>query len=231
MWQKAVKKTLFTLAIDNWQPEICDITFPLLKRYADKMGADFYVIKDRKFPEFPITYEKLQIYQLAQEMENDFSVYFDADALVHPETPDITDLLPKDTVAHNGVDKNIRYKTDRFFWRDGRGISSCNWCTIASDYCIELWKPPEDLTPQECIDRCYPSVDEANSGVITPYHLIDDFILSRNIAKYGLKFKTLINIFKEMGLENAWFFWHKYIIPPDQKIVEMKKVLEQWRLV
>ena len=231
MWEKRIKKTLFTLAINNWEPDICDITFPLLKRYADKIGADFYVIEDRKFPQWGITYEKLQIYDLSQQMENDWNIYIDADTLVHPETPDVTELLSKDTVAHHGADKlGVRYKTDRYFWRDGRQISSCNWFSVASDWCIDLWHPVDDLTPGECIARCFPTVDESN-GVIRASHLIDDFILSRNIAKFGLKFKTLISIFDEVGYKDVWFFWHQYVIPPEQKVIQMKNILTQWKLL
>jgi hypothetical protein len=50
MWNKALKKTIFTLNIDNYAPEIRDITRPLLERYAKKIGADIYDIEDRNFP-------------------------------------------------------------------------------------------------------------------------------------------------------------------------------------
>lgn len=230
MWQKKLKKTIFTLAINNWQPQITEITFPLLKRYADKIDADFYPITERKSPDWPITYEKWQIYDLGQQMENDWNIYIDADALVHPETPDFTMYLNKDTVAHMGNDHaSIRYKYDRYFLRDGRHISSCNWFSVGSDWCIDFWHPVDDLTPQECIDRCFPTVDEANT-VVTSYHLIDDYLMSRNIAKFGLKFKALNEIIKETYPE-SWFFWHQYTLTPEVKVEEMKKILENWRIV
>jgi hypothetical protein len=230
MWEKKIKKTIFTLAIDDWEPEICEITFPLMKLFADKIGADFYPITKRKFPEWPITYEKMQIYQLAQEMENDWNIYIDADAVVHPEMIDVTTLIPKDTVLHNGFDTaQVRWKFDRFFLRDGRRISSCNWFTVASDWCIDLWKPVDDLTPDECVSRCFPTVEESNT-VITPYHLIDDFVLSRNIAKFGLKFKAFRDLLPEIGMADCWFLWHVYTLTPEKKIEEMKTLLETWKL-
>lgn len=230
MWQKQIKKTIFTLAAEGWEPDICDLTFPLLKLYADKIGADFHVISTREFPEWPVTYEKLQIYQLAQQMENDWNIYIDADALVHPEMIDLTEIISKDTVLHDGNDyRPIRYKSDRFFLRDGRNISSCNWFTMASDWCLDLWHPVNDLTPDEVMARCFPTVEETNCN-ITSYHLIDDFILSRNIAKFGLKFKNFRNMLPELGLEGAWFLWHQYTLPPEKKISEMKSVIEQWKL-
>jgi hypothetical protein len=214
MWEKKIKKTIFTLAVDNWQPEI-----------------DFYVINKRKNPKWPITYEKFQIYQLAQEMGNDWNIYIDADALIHPEMPDFTQYLSKDTVAHVGCDHaSIRWLYDRYFLRDGRNIGSCNWFSMASDWCIDLWHPVDDLTPQETIDRCFPTVAEELSGVISSYHLIDDFIAGRNIAKFGLKFKKLEEIINEK-YPGSWFFWHQYTVPPEQKVIEMRNTLKLWGLL
>lgn len=231
MWNKKIKKTIYTLAINNWRPEITELTYPLMKRYAAKIGADFFVINDRKYPDWPVTYEKFQIYQLAQEMENDWNIYIDADALIHPETPDFTLYLPKDTVAHVGCDDaTIRWKFDRFFLRDGRNIGSCNWFTMGSDWCIELWHPSDDLTPQELMDRCHATVAEELSGVIDSYHLIDDFLVGRNIARFGLKFKCLNDIVKEKYTD-SWFFWHQYTLTPENKVIEMKKVLQMWKLI
>lgn len=164
-------------------------------------------------------------------MQNDWNIYIDADALIHPETPDFTIYLHKDTVAHVGRDTApIRWKYDRFFLRDGRDIGSCNWFTVGSDWCIDLWHPADDLTPQEAIDSCFPIVEEERSKIVTPYHLIDDFLVGRNIAKFGLKFKTIESIIEER-YKGSWFFWHQYTIPVEQKVVEMKKTLQTWRLV
>jgi hypothetical protein len=232
MWQKKLKKTIFTLNIKNkYAPEITALTYPLIKRYADKIGADFFVIKERKFPQFPVVYEKLQIYELSQEMENDWNIYIDSDALVHPDLMDITNHLPKDTVLHNASDlASNRWKYDRFFMRDGRNIGSCNWFTIASDWCIELWKPLDDLTLKEAVVNINPTVGELNS-VITAEHLIDDYTLSRNIAKYGLKFVTFLNLINRLGQPQSDYLWHIYTAPMEEKVVQMKGVLKRWGLI
>jgi hypothetical protein len=88
MWQKKVKKTVFTLNTDpDRYREITALTFPLIKAYCNKIDADFYVISERKFPEWKsVTYEKCQIYQLAKDMENDWNIFIDADAVVHPDS-------------------------------------------------------------------------------------------------------------------------------------------------
>ena len=47
--------------------------YPYIKKYAQKIGADFYVIKERKFPDWYITYEKLQIYEIEKEKDAEYA--------------------------------------------------------------------------------------------------------------------------------------------------------------
>jgi hypothetical protein len=224
-----MKKTLFTLNVDGYSPEITEITYPLLKYWANKIGAEFFIIDKRKFPGWPVTYEKLQIYELAKEMRNDWNIFVDSDAIIHPETLDWTLYLNKDTVAHNGNDfANIRWRYDDYFRRDGRNFGSCNWFTIASDWCIDLWKPLE-ISAEEAISNIFPTVTELNT-VIVPDHLIDDYALSRNIAQFGLKTKTLGTIVKELGFTNANFHWHIYTVKTEEKVKMMQELLDQWKI-
>lgn len=223
---KKFKKTIFTLNVDGYAPEITELTYPLIKRYADKIGADFYTIKERKFPKFPPVYEKMQIYDLGREMGNDWNIYIDSDALVHPDMFDVTEFLSKDTVCHNGNDMaNNRWRYDRYFQRDGRHIGSCNWFTIASDWCIDLWHPL-NISYEEALKNIFPIQYELNT-VITRDHLIDDYMLSRNIARFGLKFKSLVKIKEELKDEGD-YLWHQYTIPTDEKVKNMRRVLANW---
>lgn len=225
------KKTIYTLNIDNYAPEIVELTYPLLQNYAGRIGASLHVIRDRKFPGWPVVYEKLQIYELAQEHKNDWSIYIDSDVLVHPETIDFTQHLSKDTIAHNGTDMaSIRWKYDNYFRRDGRNIGSCNWFTIASDWCVDLWHPLEDLSMSQAVKNIQPTVGELVSGHIDPEHLIDDYTLSRNIAKYGLKVELIKELVGKLGIPEANFFWHLYAISLDEKLRQMKEILDQWRI-
>lgn len=223
-----MKKTVYTLNVDNYSPEITRMTYPLLKLYARKIGADFHVINQRKFKGWPVVYEKLQIYELAKFHKNDWNIYIDSDALVHPETIDFTSFMHKDTIAHNGTDMaNIRWNYDKYFWRDGRNLGSCNWFTVASDWCVDLWTPL-DISFEEALKNIFPTVNEINT-VVTPDHLIDDYTLSRNIARFGLKLKTLKSIQDEVIPESN-FFWHLYTLPIDEKIKQMQGMIEQWKL-
>ncbi len=223
-----LKKTIFTLNVDNYAPEITELTYPLIKRYAEKIGADFHIISERKFPNMPPVYEKLQIYELGKKMGNDWNIYIDSDALVHPDFFDVTNFIKKDTVVHNGCDMaNNRSRYDKYFIRDGRNIGSCNWFTIASDWCLDLWHPL-DIPYEEALGNIFPIQKELNT-VVTREHLIDDYTLSRNIAKYGLKFKTVTQLTQEINAGGN-YLWHEYVIPTKQKVKGMIKTLANWEI-
>ena len=224
-----MKKTIYTLNVNGYSKEITRLTYPLIEHYADKIGATFCVISERRYPSYAPVYEKLQIYELQLEREDDWSIYIDGDALVHPDFYDMTEFIHKDTVMHNGADlANIRWTYDRFFRRDGRHIGSCNWFTIGSDWCRELWEPLKDLTYKQALANIRPTQFEANT-VITRDHLIDDYVLSRNIAKYGLKFKTILDIMKELG-DQGNYLWHQYTMDTEEKVRQMKEVLKSWNI-
>lgn len=214
---KGIKKTIFTLNVDNYEPEITKITYPILKYYAHKIGADFHVISERKFPEWPVTYEKLQIFELAQEMGNDWNIYIDSDAVIHPDTLDWTLFLNKDTIAHNGRDfANIRWRYNNYMRRDGRHWGSCNWFTIASDWCVDIWRPL-DISLEEALDNIYPTGQELN-GTTDKSHLIDDYALSYNIARFGIKAITLGQVQKDNNFGESAFHYHLYNVNRDQKL-------------
>jgi hypothetical protein len=219
-----VRKTLWTLNVGNYAPELCELTYPLLLGYARKIGADFQIINERRFPEMPVVYEKLQIFYLGRG--NDWNIYVDSDALVFPDMFDVTERIPKDTVAHYGRDHaGNRFRADAYFRRDGRDIGSCNWFTVASDWCIDLWHPLEDMYTNMialpmALAAIHPIVSERQAG-IDKEHLIDDYVLSRNIARYGLKFKTVYDLMKESD-DKGVYFWHTHRKTLSEKVSEIR---------
>lgn len=223
-----MKKTLYTLNIGNYAPEMMKLTMPLMQRYASKIGADFQVITKRQFPDFPIPYEKFQISKLCKENNDEWSYFFDADTLIHPDFWDPTEVISKDITVSNGTDfVPIRFKTDNYFRRDGRMIGKGNWLGIASDWCNQdYFSPLHDLTPKEATQRITPTISELMT-VIEPQHLIDDFTVSRNISRFGLK-HILIPDISENAKVRQGNLWHQYLMPIDQKTFYMKKQLLIW---
>jgi hypothetical protein len=223
-----MRKAVWLLNIDGYAPEITALTYPLIRRYAEKIGADIHTITKRRFPEWPVVYEKLQIHRFG--VGNDWNIYIDSDALVHPDLYDVTEHVGKDTVVHNGVDvAGNRWRYDNYFRRDGRHIGSCNWFTIASDWCHDLWQPLDDLTREQALRNITLTHNEATSGVMDKSHLVDDYTLSRNIARYGLKFETFISIRQRIG-DGGDYLWHTYTDPVDKKLEMMRVVLTNWNI-
>ncbi len=219
-----MKKTIFTLNINDYSPEITNITYPFIDAYARKIGADLQIITTRKYPDYPIPYEKFQIYDLA----TDWNIYIDSDALIHPDTFDVTELLPEDTVLTARSEfAPIHFNYDRFFKRDNRHIYAGNWFTVASKLCIDIWHPLDDLPLVQAVCNIHPTLLERNRD-ITSAHLLDDYVLSRNIAKFGLKYKTFTQILEEQGNPGE-FLYHEYLYSEKEKVVSLKKVLQLWR--
>ena len=168
-------KTIFLLNIGDYAPEITRLTYPLIRHYARRIGAKIQTIKERKFHDWPLTYEKLQIHRLAPMLGSDWNLYIDSDTLIHPECPDFTIYLPKGTISFHSSDiAHIRFENDEYSLRDGRYIGPGNWFMIASDLCLDLWRPL-DVEPDEAIQRIHPTPEELAHG-ITAEHLVDDSV-------------------------------------------------------
>ena len=78
----------------------------------------------------------------------------------------------------------------------------------------------------DALKNIYPIQMELKT-VITKDHLIDDYVLSRNIAKYGLHVKTLMQLQLELG-DNGNYLWHQYTITIEDKISQMREILKGW---
>lgn len=225
--QRKIKKTIFTLNLDNYAPAITKLTYPFLEKYADKINAEFKIITKRKFPDYPMMYEKLQIYELGAD--NDWNIYIDSDCLVHPDMFDITEILPEDTVLNFGNDfANNRFQYDNYFRRDGRNIGSASMLVISSHLCHDIWEPLSDMPVEEALKKIKVIHIEEIAGQ-SPEHWIDDYVISRNIAKYGIKYKTFRDLLVEIGRPNDEYFYHENPIPEKDKLKKIKGKLKFWR--
>ena len=81
-----MKKILHVLNINDFFPELFALTYPTIKAYADRTGFVINLITERKFPDYPINYEKMQVYKDGEGA--DYNMLCDADMLIHPHFPD-----------------------------------------------------------------------------------------------------------------------------------------------
>jgi hypothetical protein len=222
-----MKKQIVTLDINgDYAPELKKLTMPTIEHYAHKIGADFNVIKEEKFkldPKSGHGGEKFQLYELSNGY--DWTIFLDADALVHPNTPDWTEMVTKDVVLFHGLDNRfVRFKSTDYSRRSKCIIGACTWCTMHSDWCRDLWHPPT-MSWEESLAHISPIWDEVRTGLCPSEHLIDDFTVSENIARFGLKCQTIVDLYKLCPGE---YFFHLYNVDLMTKIVETKKVMTKW---
>ena len=55
-----------------------------MREYAKNIGADFHIIKEEVFLNYPVMLEKFQIYEISKDY--DWIIYLDADCLINPNS-------------------------------------------------------------------------------------------------------------------------------------------------
>ena len=165
---------MYTLCVDNYFPELCELTLPNHEAYAKKIGADFKLITERENPSWPPTYEKTQIHRYSYE--NAWNIHIDADMLIHPDMWDITNDDLSTIVYYSIYDPRLYFPANPYFLRDGRLIGICSSFLAVPNWCSDLWQP---FAPEITFDMARQSVERI--------HGIDDYCFSINFAKYGLK--------------------------------------------
>ena len=184
-----MRKVIHVVNINDFFPELFALTYPTIRSYAERNGYMINMITERKFPDYPINYEKMQVYEDGKNAE--VNILCDADMLIHPEFPDVTTFLQRDSIAFNdNYNISWKYHVDRirYFMRDGRDVGIATNFVVSSDLTHDVWEPLslsqkdiEDLAKKENTDTG--GADGRGWG-----HYADEFALSYNMAKYGLKY-------------------------------------------
>ena len=184
-----MRKLIHVVNINDFFPELFALTYPTIRSYAERNGYMINMITERKFPDYPINYEKMQVYEDGKDAE--VNILCDADMLIHPEFPDVTTFLKRDSIAFNdNYNISWKYHVDRirYFMRDGRDVGIATNFVVSSDWTHDVWEPLslsqkdiEELAKKENTDTG--GADGRGWG-----HYADEFALSYNMAKYGLKY-------------------------------------------
>ena len=185
-----MRKLIHVVNINDFFPELFALTYPTIRSYAERNGYMINMITERKFPDYPINYEKMQVYEDGKDAE--VNILCDADMLIHPEFPDVTQFLKRDSISFNdNYNISWKYHVDRirYFMRDGRDVGIATNFVVSSDWTHDVWEPLslsqkdiEDLAKKENTES---ENDPSQRGW---GHYADEFALSYNMAKYGLKY-------------------------------------------
>jgi hypothetical protein len=216
-----MKIGIYILNLDmTYFPEMWDICYPSISNYAKKINATLYVINERKFPDWHITYEKAQVYELGKE--NDWNIVMDTDILIHPDMPDVTQRVPEFAIGlRDSYPADSLFKLQPYFFRDRRKIGISGVFAMASKYCHDFWMPLEGIQ-EDHTAFIQPWNDEIERGV-HPSHFITEYWQSSNLARYGLQFSGILND------DERWMFHHSYNARTnEQKLQEALLVLNKW---
>jgi len=151
------------------------ITEPLIMEYARRIGADVNLIGAmRAFPDYPPTYERMQIYAAGRGYERNICV--ETDILIGPSLMDARTTVPREAV---GLVMNYSAAqsfpvNNRFFARDGRDLAPVESFIVTSDWTHDLWEPLRGGSM-------------ANKSLVFNEYQIAEYALAFNLAKYGLK--------------------------------------------
>ena len=184
-----MRKLIHVVNINDFFTELFELTYPTIRSYAERNGYMINMITEGKFPDYPINYEKMQVYEDGKDAV--VNILCDADMLIHPEFPEVTKFLKRDSIAFNdNYNISRKYHVDRirYFMRDGRDVGIATNFVVSSDWTHDVWEPLsisqkdiEELAKKENTDTG--GAEGRGWG-----HYADEFALSYNMAKYGLKY-------------------------------------------
>lgn len=189
------KRVVHVMLMNDYLPKLCKLTLPTIEAWAEKIDARVNYITRRRWPDWPLLTEKLQVWY--DGMDNDWNILLDADILVHPDAPDMLGtLVPPDHVAaKDAFHAHTQMRTDTYFQRDGRDIGLSGCFVITSRWCHDLWRPiTEEMTKEEVC-----------KAILQERKCVDEYCISRNMARYGLKLTapvdpaTSYNLFYHLG--------------------------------
>ena len=173
MTQQSKKACVHVVAIDDWFPELCELTIPLIQKWASNIGADFNLISKAKFEGYPPNYERFQIYESG--MGYNWNINIDADFIVHPELEDITDNDPMIVRAEAIMKADHFFHNNVYFLRDGRNIGMADNFILSSKFTHDVWTP---------LDMSY---DDSKQHCKLYERQVSEFAISHNVARFGLK--------------------------------------------
>lgn len=218
------RTVIHVLRVGDYEPEVCRFTLPSIERYAVKIGATVNVLTERRFPEWPLHYEKMQVYDAGAE--NEWNVYLDADAMIHPDMFDLTKIrvcphVPDEPVPRNAVGMHYGYEQnladDKFFRRYAasnlRGMTA--FLVVANNLCHDVWTPLE-LSPAQV------------ESFLFNYRHVDEYCLSRNMCRFGLR---NYHVFPELYMAHLIRHLIHYDFTPDEKakrLREAQRLSEEW---
>lgn len=88
---------LLTITIGDEYQQIAEYTHPIIKKYAQKIGAEFICINKQKISQTTPHWEKFQIYELLNKYKR--ILYIDTDIIIREDCPNLFDEVAEDRLG------------------------------------------------------------------------------------------------------------------------------------
>jgi hypothetical protein len=169
------------LSIPDHEDRFSSISLPMVRDYAQRIGATLNLITKRTFPDFPIQYEAMQIFEAGASF--DWNMYIAAGILLGETLPDPSTYTRPDHVATTMIfSARSEFQTDGniYFERDERDLGVSDSIFLSHNLTHEVWRPLE-----EGFNRLTNVIKDG------AHHKISSYAISHNIAKYRFKLTGL----------------------------------------
>ena len=151
-------KALVTLAVGHHGQALLNVTGPIFRQYAEKVGARYVVIdSDQISPGYPLA-AKFQLSKIVPHFDR--TLFLDVDVLLANDCPDLFAEVPAGSVGiyddhpdlqtHDWLQAEYRQLADSQGWPDPTPHPACrNTGVVVFDrYHADLWTPPEKPYPK-----------------------------------------------------------------------------------
>lgn len=119
-----MKKAVLTIAAGEFHQKMAEISHPLIRSYAHRVGADFIVWDDDRGHSTP-HYRKLDIYSLLDEYDR--VLYVDTDILIREDAPDLFKIVPENSFAAFDEGRFDERAINMQEYLGKRGVSPSAW--------------------------------------------------------------------------------------------------------
>jgi len=92
-----MKYCIFTIAIGEYYQQLAQFTHPSIKKYAEKIGADFISMDEPEESLITQKWQKFEIFKLLNKYDR--VLYVDTDLIIREDCPNIFDIVPSDKLG------------------------------------------------------------------------------------------------------------------------------------
>jgi lipopolysaccharide biosynthesis glycosyltransferase len=184
------RNAVITIDIGNAYERVARVTKPKMKRYAEKIGADFISINNftlsDHFDEYSAYWAKLQLFEYLNHYDR--IVYFDLDALVLSHCPNIFEIVPEDEFG-------ALFETDFLFENGNVGLEEYKRITGEVN-----WKGTYFNVGVMVLSKCHQEIFRLRKEMIFDCRFPEQLYLNYHAHENDVKFFHLDYKFNHMAL-------------------------------